>query len=81
MKRNRVLSAALAASVLVLVGGVGTGLVQLRQARVNPVSAPIERARRADDLGDWAHAAANCATGGVHEGTTAALGEFALPRQ
>jgi serine/threonine protein kinase/WD40 repeat protein len=81
VKRNRGLSAALAASVLILVGGVFAVVLQLRQARVNLASALIERARRAEDVSDWGRAAAYYAASRLQTDTTAARWGLALARE
>jgi serine/threonine protein kinase/WD40 repeat protein len=81
VKRNRGLSAAIAASVLILIGGVVAVALQLRQARVNLASALIERARRAEDLSDWARAAAYYAASRVQNDTAAARWGIALARE
>ena len=81
VKRNRGLSAAVAASVLILLGGVVAVVLQLRQARVNLASALIERARRAEDVSDWARAAAYYAASRVQNDTTAARWGLALARE
>jgi WD40 repeat protein len=78
VKRNRGLSAAVAASVLILVGGVFTVVLQLRQARVNLASALVERARRAEDVSDWARAAAYYAASRLQNDTAAARWGLAL---
>ncbi|HET6984497.1 MAG TPA: protein kinase, partial [Myxococcaceae bacterium] len=81
VRRNRGLSAAIAASVLILVGGVVAVLVQLRHARGNLASALIERARRAEDVSDWARAAAYYAASRVQHDTVAARWGLALARE
>jgi serine/threonine protein kinase/WD40 repeat protein len=81
VKRNRGLSAAIAASVLILAGGVFAVVLQLRQARVNLASALIERARRAEDVSDWGRAAAYYAASRLQSDTTAARWGLALARE
>jgi WD40 repeat protein len=81
VKRNRGLSTAIAASVLILIGGVVAVVVQLRQARVNLGSALIERARRAEDVSDWGRAAAYYAASRSQNDTTAARWGLALARE
>jgi WD40 repeat protein len=81
VKRNRGLSAALAASALILLGGVLAVVVQLRQARVNLASALTERARRAEDVNDWARAAAYYAASRIEHDTAAARWGIALAGQ
>ncbi|HUM11931.1 MAG TPA: protein kinase, partial [Myxococcaceae bacterium] len=81
VKRNRALSAAIAASVLILIAGVVAVVVQLRQARVNLASALIERARRAEDVSDWARAAAYYAASRQENDTAAARWGIALARE
>ncbi|HUM12655.1 MAG TPA: WD40 repeat domain-containing serine/threonine-protein kinase [Myxococcaceae bacterium] len=81
VRRNRALSAALAASALILVGGVVAVVMQLRQARVNLGSALIERARRAEDVSDWARAAAYYAASRVQNDTAAARWGLSLSRE
>ena len=81
VRRNRGLSAAIAAAVLILVAGVVAVLVQLRQARVNLASALVERARRAEDVSDWARAAAYYAASRLQNDTTAARWGLALARE
>jgi WD40 repeat protein/tRNA A-37 threonylcarbamoyl transferase component Bud32 len=81
VKRNRGLSAAIAASVLILIGGVVAVVVQLRQARVNLASALIERARRAEDVSDWARAAVYYAVSRIEHDTAAARWGIALAGQ
>ncbi|HTS79435.1 MAG TPA: WD40 repeat domain-containing serine/threonine protein kinase [Myxococcaceae bacterium] len=81
VKRNRGLSAAIGASVLILIGGVVAVVLQLRQARVNLASALIERARRAEDVSDWARAAAYYAASRVQNDTAAARWGIALARE
>ena len=81
VKRNRGLTAAIAASVLILVAGVVAVVVQLRQARVNLASALIERARRAEDVSDWGRAAAYYAASRLQRDTTAARWGLALARE
>jgi len=81
VKRNRGLSAAVAASVLILLGGVVAVVLQLRQARVNLASALIERARRAEDVSDWGRAAAYYAASRLQTDTMAARWGLALARE
>jgi hypothetical protein len=73
VQRNPALSVAIAASVLILIGAAVAIALQLRQARANLVSALIERARRAEDVSDWARAAAYYAASRLqndHDGGT-----------
>jgi hypothetical protein len=79
--RNRGLSAAIAASVLILIGGAVAVVLQLRQARMNLASALIERARRAEDVSDWGRAAAYYAASRLQTDTTAARWGLALARE
>jgi serine/threonine protein kinase len=72
VRRNRGLSAAIAAAVLILLGGAVAVGVQLPRARVNLASAQVERAPRADDVSDWARAAAYHAASRVQDDTAAA---------
>ena len=81
MVRNPALSVAVAASVLILIGAAVAVLVQLRHSRVNLASALIERARRAEDVSDWAHAAAYYAASRVQNDTAAARWGIALARE
>jgi len=81
VRRNRALSTAVAAAVLILLAGVAGVLIQLRQARVNLASALVERARRAEDVSDWARAAAYYATSRVQNDTAAARWGLALARE
>jgi serine/threonine protein kinase/WD40 repeat protein len=81
VKRNPALSAAIAASVLILIVGAVAVLVQLRHARVNLASALIERARRAEDVSDWARAAAYYAASRIEHDTAVARWGSALARQ
>jgi serine/threonine protein kinase/WD40 repeat protein len=81
VRRNRALSTAIAAAVLILLAGVAGVLVQLRRARVNLASALVERARRAEDVSDWARAAAYYAASRVQNDTTAARWGLALARE
>ncbi|HET6984088.1 MAG TPA: WD40 repeat domain-containing protein, partial [Myxococcaceae bacterium] len=70
-----------AASVLILIGAALVVALQLRQARVNLASALIERARRAEDVSDWARAAAYYAASRVQNDTAAARWGLALSRE
>jgi serine/threonine protein kinase/WD40 repeat protein len=81
VRRNRGLSAAIAASVLILIGGVFAVVLQLRQARVNLASALIERARRAEDVSDWGRAAAYYAASRLQTDTRAARWGLAVARE
>ncbi|HEY1417714.1 MAG TPA: protein kinase, partial [Myxococcaceae bacterium] len=78
MKRNPALSVSIAASLVILLGGVVAVVLQLRQARVNLASALIERARRAEDVSDWARAAAYYAASRLQSDTVAARWGLAL---
>jgi serine/threonine protein kinase/WD40 repeat protein len=80
VQRNPALSVAVAASVLILVGAALAVALQLRQARVNLASALVERARRAEDVSDWARAAAYYAASRVQSDTAAARWGLALAR-
>ena len=81
VQRNPALSVAVAASVLILIGAAIAVALQLRQARVNLASALIERARRAEDVSDWARAAAYYAASRVQNDTAAARWGIALARE
>ena len=81
VQRNPALSVAIAASVLILIGAAVAMALQLRQARVNLASALIERARRAEDVSDWARAAAYYAASRLQNDTTAARWGLALARE
>ncbi|HET6984496.1 MAG TPA: protein kinase [Myxococcaceae bacterium] len=81
VRRNRALSAAIATSVLILVFSGLAVLVQLQHARVNLASALIQRARRAEDVSDWARAAAYYAASRVENDTMAARWGLALARE
>jgi WD40 repeat protein len=81
VRRNPALSAAVAASVLILIGAALAVALQLRQARANLASALIERARRAEDVSDWARAAAYYAASRVQDDTAAARWGLALARE
>ncbi|HET6981288.1 MAG TPA: serine/threonine-protein kinase, partial [Myxococcaceae bacterium] len=79
--RNRALSAAIAASILILLLSGLVVLVQLRQARVNLASALVQRARRAEDVSDWARAAAYYAASRVENDTMAARWGLGIARE
>ncbi|HEY1416468.1 MAG TPA: serine/threonine-protein kinase, partial [Myxococcaceae bacterium] len=81
VRRNPALSVAIAASALILFGGVVAVVLQLQQARANLASALIERARRAEDVSGWARAAAYYAASRVHHDTAAARWGIALARE
>ena len=81
VQRNPALSVAIAASVLILIGAAVAVALQLRQARVNLASALVERARRAEDVSDWARAAAYYAASRVQNDTAAARWGIALARE
>jgi serine/threonine protein kinase/WD40 repeat protein len=81
VQRNPALSVAVAASVLILVGAALAVALQLRQARVNLASALVERARRAEDVSDWARAAAYYAASRVQNDTAAARWGLAIARE
>jgi serine/threonine protein kinase/WD40 repeat protein len=81
VQRNPALSVAIAASVLILIGAALVVALQLRQARVNLASALVERARRAEDVSDWARAAVYYAASRVQNDTTAARWGLALARE
>jgi tRNA A-37 threonylcarbamoyl transferase component Bud32/WD40 repeat protein len=81
VQRNPALSVAIAASVLILIGAAVAIALQLRQARVNLASALIERARRAEDVSDWARAAAYYAASRLQNDSTAARWGLALARE
>ncbi|HUM12949.1 MAG TPA: protein kinase, partial [Myxococcaceae bacterium] len=81
VRANRSLSAAIAAAVLILLGGVVAVVVQLRHARANLASALIERALRAEDVGDWGRAAAYYAASRMEKETVAARWGLALATQ
>jgi serine/threonine protein kinase/WD40 repeat protein len=81
VQRNPALSVAIAASVLILIGAALAVSFQLRQARVNLGSALVERARRAEDVSDWARAAAYYAASRVQNDTAAARWGIALARE
>jgi serine/threonine protein kinase len=71
-RRNRGLSASIAAAVLILLGGAVAVGVRLPRTRLNLGSAQVGRALRADDVSDWAGAAAYHAAGGVQHDTVPA---------
>ncbi|HZX40190.1 MAG TPA: protein kinase, partial [Myxococcaceae bacterium] len=79
--RNPALSVAVAASVLIFIGAAVAIAVQLRQARGNLASALVERARRAEDVSDWARASAYYAASRLQNDTTAARWGLALARE
>jgi len=81
VQRNPALSVAIAASVLILIGAALVVALQLRQARMNLASALIERARRAEDVSDWARAAAYYAASRLQNDTTRARWGLALARE
>jgi WD40 repeat protein len=81
VQRNPALSVAVAASVLILTGAAIAVTFQLRQARVNLGSALVERARRAEDVSDWARAAAYYAASRLQNDTAAARWGLALARE
>lgn len=81
VKRNPALSVSVLACLLILVGGAVAVVVQLRQARVNLAAALIERARRAEDVSDWARAAAYYAASRMHHDSAAARWGLALARE
>jgi len=81
VQRNPALSVAIAASMLILIGAAIVVALQLRQARVNLASALIERARRAEDVSDWARAAVYYAASRVQNDTAAARWGIALARE
>ena len=81
VKRNPALSAAIAASVLILIVAAVAVLVELRHARVNLASALIERARRAEDASDWARAAAYYSASRIEHDTPVARWGSALARE
>jgi len=81
MRRNPALSAAIAIAALILLASGVAVVVQLRQARVNLASALIQRARRAEDVSDWARAAAYYAASRVENDTMAARWGVALASQ
>ncbi|HUM12657.1 MAG TPA: WD40 repeat domain-containing serine/threonine protein kinase [Myxococcaceae bacterium] len=81
VQRNPALSVAVAASVLILIGAALAVGLQLRQARVNLASALVERARRAEDVSDWARAAAYYAASRVQNDSAAARWGIALARE
>ena len=81
VKRNPALSVSLAASLLILLGGVVAVVFQLQQARRNLASSLIQRARRAEDANDWARAAAFYAASRMQADSAAARWGIALARE
>jgi serine/threonine protein kinase/WD40 repeat protein len=79
--RNPALSVAIGASLLILLASAVVVVLQLRQARVNLATALVERARRAEDVGEWARAAAYYAASRVEHDTAAARWGTALARE
>jgi hypothetical protein len=80
-RQNPALSVAIATSALILlVSGLAVA-VQLRQAQVNLASTLSQRARRAEDVSDWARAAAYFAASRVENDTMAARWGIALARE
>ena len=81
VRRNPALGLAIASSVLILIAGGVAVLVELREARVNLASSLVQRARRAEDVSDWARAAAYYAASRVENDSTAARWGVALARE
>ena len=79
--RNPALSAATGAALLILVASAIVVVVQLRQAKLNLAAALVERAHRAEDVSDWARAAAYYAASRLEHDTTAARWGVALARE
>ena len=72
---------AIASSAVILLTSGLLVKIELRQARVNLASALIQRARRAEDVSDWARAAAYYAASRVENDTMVARWGIALARQ
>ena len=81
VKRNPALSAAIATSFLILIAAGVAVLVELRQARVQLADTLVQRARRAEDVSDWARAAAYYAASRVQNDSMAARWGIALARE
>ncbi|RPH72088.1 MAG: hypothetical protein EHM78_04695 [Myxococcaceae bacterium] len=81
VRQNPALSVAIAISALILLASGLVVLVELREARVSLASALIQRARRAEDVSDWARAAAYFAASRAENDTIAARWGIALARE
>jgi serine/threonine protein kinase/WD40 repeat protein len=81
VRRNPALSLTIVTSVLILIAAGFAVLVELREARVNLASTLVQRARRAEDVSDWARAAAYYAASRVENDSRAARWGIAFARE